>query len=278
MDSWHYDDVGEPDGIDSDSKFHSGKDAILFLIDVASPEMHEVANSESDDTRLQMALKCVHTTLRRKILGSPNDVIGVLLFGSENKFRVSDFDHLSLILPLETPEAKSIQEIENFTDDLEMLQRDVGKFDSANGASIHEALWQCQSLFNDVKGKVATRRIWLFTTNDNPHSDQPHLKNQAVKKGNDLKDTDISLEVIPFASNFDFSKFYADVASMEDSDMIPVDSNTEYKPRKLADMLMYVRKRIFKKRSVGGYNFDLGKGVKIAVSSYNLVQVWQYYL
>ena len=47
----------------------------------------------------------------------------------------------------------------------------------------------------------------------------------------------------------------------------------EWLPRKLADMLMLVRKRIYKKRSVGGYNFELGKGVKIAVSSYNLVQV-----
>ena len=56
-----------------------------------------------------MALKCVHTTLRKKILGSPNDVVGVLLYGTENKFHINDFEHLSLVLPLETPEAKSIQ-------------------------------------------------------------------------------------------------------------------------------------------------------------------------
>ena len=121
---------------------------------------------------------------------------------------------------------------------------------------------------------MSTRRIWLFTTNDDPHSGEPHLKNQAVKKGNDLKDTDISLELIPFSANFDFSKFYADIVSMEDLESTPSDETSpDYKPRKLADMLMLVRKRIYKKRSVGGYNFDLGKGVKIAVSSYNLVQV-----
>ena len=56
-----------------------------------------------------MALKCVHTTLRKKILGSPNDVVGVLLYGTEKKFRINDFEHLSLVLPVETPEAKSIQ-------------------------------------------------------------------------------------------------------------------------------------------------------------------------
>ena len=77
--------------------------------------MHQVSDPESNDTRLQMALKCVHTTLRRKILGSPNDVVGVLLYGSEKKFGINDFEHLSLILPLDTPEAKSIQNIENYT-------------------------------------------------------------------------------------------------------------------------------------------------------------------
>ena len=54
-------------------------------------------------------------SLRRKILGSPNDVVGVLLYGSEKKFGINDFEHLSLILPLDTPEAKSIQNIENYT-------------------------------------------------------------------------------------------------------------------------------------------------------------------
>ena len=114
MDSWHYDDVGEDD-TETDNKFYGGKEAIIFLIDIASPGMHQVSDPESNDTRLQMALKCVHTTLRRKIFGSPNDVVGVLLYGSEKKFGINDFEHLSLILPLDTPEAKSIQNIENYT-------------------------------------------------------------------------------------------------------------------------------------------------------------------
>ena len=36
MDSWHYDDVGEDD-TETDSKFFGGKEAIIFLIDIASP-------------------------------------------------------------------------------------------------------------------------------------------------------------------------------------------------------------------------------------------------
>jgi hypothetical protein len=35
MDSWHYDDVGEDD-TETDNKYYAGKEAIIFLIDIAS--------------------------------------------------------------------------------------------------------------------------------------------------------------------------------------------------------------------------------------------------
>ena len=53
MDSWHYDDTADED-TEIDNKFFGGKDAIIFLIDAASPEMHQVPDPESTDTRLQV--------------------------------------------------------------------------------------------------------------------------------------------------------------------------------------------------------------------------------
>ena len=69
MEAWKDDLEDEQDsGFDED--LFGGKNALLFLIDVSSPEMHEKAPDQSegmDDTRLQLALKCVHATLRRKV-------------------------------------------------------------------------------------------------------------------------------------------------------------------------------------------------------------------
>lgn len=68
MDSWT-DDVDE----NQDSEFvedrYGGKNTLIFLIDVASLEMHQQIETEDGlmNTRLQMALKCVHATLRRKV-------------------------------------------------------------------------------------------------------------------------------------------------------------------------------------------------------------------
>ena len=135
--------------------------------------------------------------------------MGVLLYGSSKKFNINDFENLSLILPLDIPEGKSIQQIENYTNDLQLLEAEVGKFDQNDQKVVlHEAFWQCQTLFNEIKGKVATKKIMLFTTDDNPHANEKNLLNMARKKGNDLKDTEIVLEVIPFNVSFDFSKFY----------------------------------------------------------------------
>jgi ATP-dependent DNA helicase 2 subunit 1 len=206
MDVWHFDDCfGERQmGTKFEKESNDDvKEAIIFLIDVASPEMHQGFNDpESNDAKLQMALKCVHATLRRKILESPNDIIGVLLYGTDRKICVNDFENLFLILPLDKPEGKSIQQIENYACDLEILRNNVGQFGIKNAKSILEALSQCQSLFNNVQGKVSSRRIWLFTTNDNPYLSEP------CQTSSDLKEAGIRLEIMPLSKDFDFSKFY----------------------------------------------------------------------
>ena len=114
------------------------------------------------------------------------------LFGTEKKFQIQDFDNMSLILPLDISEGKSILKIDRYLNDLKELENDVGQLQSSSPRkfAIHEALWQCQALFNDIKGKVDTKKILLFTTNDDPHASDQVLKRQALKKANDLKGID----------------------------------------------------------------------------------------
>ena len=59
-----------------------GKDALIFLID-ASPPMHETL--EGKESGLNMALKCVTSCLRSKVFNAPNDLVGVLLYGTEKQ-------------------------------------------------------------------------------------------------------------------------------------------------------------------------------------------------
>lgn len=185
---------------------------------------------------------------------------------------VKDFENLSLLLPMSTPEGKYIQQIENYTEDLDFLQSEVGKFNSPLcKTAIHEALWQCQSLFNEVKGKVGSKKILLFTANDDPHANDTILKKQALKKGKDLQDTDVILEVIPFTKDFDFSNFYADLAYNDDLEARKLDQSEIGDVTKLNDLMTIVRKKVHIKRSSGRCHLELGPGVKLSVATYSFV-------
>ena len=84
MDSWHDDEDDFAENATEEWK-SQGKDALIFLID-CSPKMHVKveSNSSNSDTPFKMALRCLHATLRNKIFASPNDCIGVLMFGTTN--------------------------------------------------------------------------------------------------------------------------------------------------------------------------------------------------
>ena len=61
LDSYHDDDADEEF---NDAQF-GGKDAVIFLIDVSSPQMHQ--KREDEDTELQCALRVVYSTLQKKV-------------------------------------------------------------------------------------------------------------------------------------------------------------------------------------------------------------------
>ena len=81
MDAWMDDTEEAGDGELTDFSF-GGKDALLFLID-ASPGMHQPL--EDEESCLSVALKCVVSCLRSKVFNAPNDLVGVLLYGTEKQ-------------------------------------------------------------------------------------------------------------------------------------------------------------------------------------------------
>ena len=198
-----------------------------------------------------------------------------MLFGTEKKHQIKDFENLSLILPLDVSEGKYINQIEEYALDLKNLEAEIGSLKTSDGTprkfAIHEALWQCQSLFNDAKGKVGFKKIMLFTSNDDPHANDLGLKRQSEKKSKDLIETGIVLEVIPMSENFDWSKFYGNMITKDIN--INDDSVAENKyQNKLEDLLKMVRKKVHKKRTLAKCFLELGEGVKLGISTYCFVQ------
>ena len=154
MDSWHDDEdnlFGDGSDSQGDQWKSSGKHALIFLID-CSPSMHmkREKNDHTDDsvdTPFKKALRCVHSTLRTKIFASPDDVIGVLLFGTKDKVGVRDFDGLSLLLNIAKPEGDAILKLEELLEETDQFVLKEFGGPSDTSYAIHEALWQCQGTY-----------------------------------------------------------------------------------------------------------------------------------
>ncbi len=285
MDAW---DDNDNDGDNEEVRDFTfgGKDALIFLVDATKAmrkKIHGKKDQEDEDedvaTPLQMALKAVEATIKTKVFANPNDLVGVLLFGTKNKVDVRDFDNLSVLLPLDTPESESILKLEAIRRGL--AGGDAGDvdedFDRKYGSagqdefSLHEALWQCQALFADVVGKVGSKMVTVLTCVDDPHAEEDKKAQQARQKAGDLHDTGVVLDVLPVGVRpkaFNMDTFYRDLVQLsQDVPYQAADPAERYE-----DLMRLIRKRVHKKRSVGRITFDLGKGVKIGVATYNFVQ------
>jgi ATP-dependent DNA helicase 2 subunit 1 len=63
-------------------------------------------------------------------------------------------------------------------------------------------------LFFCSKTKLASKRIIIFTNNDNPHEGRRELQRQARQKAQDLKDNDVEIELMPLGHSFKNDAFY----------------------------------------------------------------------
>lgn len=250
-----------------------GKDAVLFLID-ATPPMHVTPSESMDDdadpdtpilSHFQMAVKAALHTLRSQILSSPNDLVGILLYGTKKHVGVDTFENLSLLCPLSPPEAGTILRLEKLLAKPELFDEEFGQSDQF---SLYDALWKSQTLFGDVPaGKIGTKKILLITNQSDPHQDQSDERRKAMKKASDLFHNHINLDVLPLGRKFEMERFFKDLVQLADDDRADFGDPTV----KLEDLLKIVRKRIHKKRSTGKVYLEFGPNMKISLNTYNFI-------
>jgi len=267
MYSWAAEDENDEDDV-SEEKY-GGKNLTIFLVDGTKGMAEQLEGDEEGLTGIQRALSCAHATIKSKIFHSDKDCVGIISFGhKEEQTEGSDFPNLRQVLPLGRPSGEAILMLEELMDGQTGAALLESKF-SAGGESdvkLHEALWQCQSMFALIPGKVGNKTIILMTNNSNPHGGDNRLDIQARRKAGDLHDTDIFLDVVPVCGEgqqFQMNKFYCDLIKLAD-DSSPMTTTS------LADLSTMVIKRTTVKRSTGKMHFLVG-GLTIAVSSYNLL-------
>ena len=199
--------------------YKSAKDAVLFVIEV-SPSMLAAPprsdNKKADtDTPMSAALKCAYSLMQQRIISNPNDMMGVLLYGTEkSKFQGEEqegtaYPHCYLLTDLDIPSADDVKALKVLVEDEEESASLLVPF--AEPVSMSNVLFCANQIFTTKAPNFSSRRLFIVTDNDNPHATNKQLKNAAAVRAKDLYDLGVVIELFPISKpehDFDREKFY----------------------------------------------------------------------
>ncbi|KAK5709066.1 ATP-dependent DNA helicase II subunit 1 [Elasticomyces elasticus] len=284
------DDEDEEEEEVDESGYKTTKDAVLFAIDVSESMLTKPADIDEKrpDTMLSptvAALKCAYALMQQRIISNPNDMMGILLFGTEkSKFQEGDeetgrgglqYPHCYLLTDLDVPAAADVKQLRSLVEDEE------------EAADLLVA--SKEEIFTTKAPNFSSRRLFLVTDNDYPHASNRDARNSAAVRAKDLYDLGVTIELFPISHpdrgyTFDRSKFYNDIvysASPSDPDA-PAPLSADIKPASstakdgislLQSLLSSISSRSAPRRSMFSHMpFEIGPGLKISVKGYILIK------
>ncbi|KAG0238181.1 X-ray repair cross-complementing protein 6 [Mortierella sp. GBA43] len=247
----------------------SSRDSILFVID-CSPAMLKA--SEDGEIPFYTAIKCAMTVQLNKIISSESDLVGIILYGTEKSKNSTNFEHIYVLQDLDTPDVNKIQQLESI-DDRSISFDD--EFGTSNGKyRLGEVFWTASTMFSSSAQKVGSKRLFLFTNEDDPHAEDISLRSASKVRAKDLQDFGIKIELFDIDKpdeKFSRRTFYKDILIDGVDDDDEEDVPQEDTSAKLSELLQRVQRKEVKKRSMFNIPFKLAPGLEIGVKGYNLV-------
>lgn len=284
----------DPEGIfrgDSDSdnepfpEREATKEFIIYLID-ASPKMFSPAVTDEDekmDTHFHVAVNCITQTLKTQIIGSSNDEVAICFFNTREKKNLQDLRGVYVFNvtereSLDRPTARLIKEFSSIEETfMSNIGSGYGIIPGSRENSLYNALWVGQALLRKGSAKNVSKRILLFTNEDDPFGTvtgavKKDMIRTTIQRAKDAQDLGISIEILPLSrpdEKFDVSIFYSDLIGLEEEEI------SHFLPsagERLADMTDQLKKRMFKKRKVKSIMFSITNDVYIEVNTYALIR------
>ncbi|CCX09631.1 SPOC like C-terminal domain-containing protein [Pyronema domesticum] len=272
------DEINEEEEEEDVTRYQDQKDAILFAIHVTDSMLIEHNNDPQnlETSAVRTALQCAYSILQERIISNPNDMMGILLFGTE-KTRFNghgSFNNCYLLMDLDVPDAASIKELKNLLEDEEAFEELM--VPCQRKVSLANVLFGVNQIFTIKAPNFQSRKLFLITDEDDPHANDKAMKNSAITRGKDLYDLGVQIE--PFFMNnpgrekpFDTGKFYDDIIYMpaQDEEDKPL-AMTVKGTTKLKDMVSTIRSKATLKRAQFSIPLELGPGMVIGVKGYVL--------
>ncbi|GCB27831.1 ATP-dependent DNA helicase II subunit 1 [Aspergillus awamori] len=219
------DEAAEEEEEIDETSYKPVKDAVLFAIDVSdsmlTPRPSADPKKHTQESPTTAALKCAYHFMQQRIISNPQDMMGVLLFGTQaSKFFEEDEDsrgdlsypNCYLFTDLDVPSAHEVKELRALVDD-EGESREVLS-PAKEQVSMANVLFCANQIFTSRAPNFLSRRLFIITDNDNPHGDDKTLRSAATVRAKDLYDLGVTIELFPISRpehEFKNSKFYDDI-------------------------------------------------------------------
>lgn len=193
---------------DRDEPTRNQRDAVLFCIDARSSSFRTMSGVPAP---FESFVKHVIRFCQEKIITSDRDLVGVVLFGTQQQCNAHGFPNLYVFHELGLNSASRVQELELlatasqpeaplFAD----FKSKIGHCDLSTTATaadrpkfaMSELLWSVLHMFNHLPAaKVAFRRAFVFTCDENPPGPNTVERSKCFARARDLVEHNISLEV-----------------------------------------------------------------------------------
>ena len=186
---------------------------------LTAPPPSDAKKQEQESPSLA-ALKCAYALMQQRIISNPNDMMGVLLYGTEStKFQEEEapgglaYPNCYLLADLDIPAAGDVKSLKDLVEDDEESQKLL--VPATEPVSMANVLFCANQIFTTKAPNFTSRRLFIVTDNDDPHAKDKALKSSAAVRAKDLYDLGVIIELFPISRpdhEFDRSKFY-DVCS-----------------------------------------------------------------
>lgn len=197
------------------------KDAVIFAIDISGSMLKPPPPSDSKkadtDSPTAAALKCAYQIMQQRIISTPKDMMGVLLFNTEqSKFQEDGastrgslaYPHCYLLNDLDIPSAEDVKALKNIIEN-EQEAKDL-LVPTDEPVTMSNLLFCANQIFTTKAPNFGSRRLFIITDNDDPASDKT-AKESAAVRAKDLYDLGVIIELFPISHpdhEFDKTKFY----------------------------------------------------------------------
>lgn len=284
----------DPEGIfrddsdedDSPQEREANKEMVVYLID-ASPKMFTPATTtqagEKQETHFHTIVNCITQSLKTQIIGRSYDQVAICFFNTKEKKNLQDLAgvyvyNVSEREPLDRPDARLIKDFSSIEDSfLSNIGSRYGITSGSRENTLYNALWVAQALLRKGSVKTVSKRILIFTNEDDPFGGitgaaKTDMIRTTIQRAKDAQDLGLSIELLPLSrpdEEFNMSLFYADLIGLEGDEI------TQYLPsagEKLEDMTDQLRKRMMKRRKVKTLAFAITNDVCIEVNTYALMR------